>query len=154
MTRDNSLRALVLAFCAVVACFIGSTAYTQWQVKQLDEAAFTIANVDTASIESLASMRGETHDLLQLLNDQPRVNPSIEKASVRPEASSKWDSSSITLSKTLRGRIAWRSTSKRLGSSTPPSSASSASWTAATSSERARSMTSTYGRRSTGLEPP
>ena len=69
MTRDNSLRALVLAFCAVVACFIGSTAYTQWRVKQLDEAAFTIANVDTARIESLASMRGETHDLLQLLND-------------------------------------------------------------------------------------
>ncbi|HYR56954.1 MAG TPA: ATP-binding protein [Myxococcaceae bacterium] len=69
MTRDNSLRALVLAFCAVVACFVGSTAYTQWRMKRLDEAAFTIANVDTARIESLASLRGETHDLLQLLTD-------------------------------------------------------------------------------------
>src|SRR5258707_15405987 len=71
MTRDNSLRALVLAFCAVVACFAGSTAYTQWRVKQLDEAAFTIANVPTARIEGLADLRGEMHELLQLLTDHP-----------------------------------------------------------------------------------
>jgi len=69
MTRDNSLRALVLAFCAVVACFAGSTAYTQWRVQRLDEAASTIANVDTATIEHLATLRGGTHDLLQLLTE-------------------------------------------------------------------------------------
>jgi signal transduction histidine kinase len=69
MTQDNSLRALVLAFCAVVACFVGSTLYTQWRVKRLDEAAYTIANVSTARIEGLASLRGQMHELLQLLTD-------------------------------------------------------------------------------------
>src|SRR5229473_2023185 len=69
MTQDNSLRTLVLAFCAVVACFAGSTAYTQSRLKRLDEAAFMIANVATARIEGLASLRAEMHELLQLLTD-------------------------------------------------------------------------------------
>ena len=69
MTHDNSQRALLLAFCAVVICFVGSTVYTQSRVTQLDNAASTIANVATVRIEALASLRAETHDFVQQLND-------------------------------------------------------------------------------------
>ena len=69
MTHDNSHRALLFAFCAVVICFVGSTVYTQIRVTQLDNAASTIANVATARIEVLASLRAETHDLVQRLTD-------------------------------------------------------------------------------------
>src|SRR5215471_5314412 len=69
MTHDNSHRALLLAFCAVVICFVGSTVYTQTRVTQLDNAASTIANVATVRIEALASLRVETHDLVQQLAD-------------------------------------------------------------------------------------
>jgi len=69
VARDHSPRALILAFCAVVICFVASTVYTQWRVKQLDNAASTIANVTAPRIEALASLRGETHDLVQQLTD-------------------------------------------------------------------------------------
>ena len=69
MARDRSHRALILAFCAVVICFLASTAYTQWRVRQLDNAASTIANVAAPRIETLASLRAETHDLAQQLTD-------------------------------------------------------------------------------------
>lgn len=69
MARDRSHRALILAFCAVVICFLASTAYTQWRVRQLDDAASTIANVAAPRIETLASLRAETHDLAQQLTD-------------------------------------------------------------------------------------
>ena len=69
MTHDNSHRALLLAFCAVVICFVGSTVYTQTRVTQLDDAAWTIANVAAVRIQALASLRAETHDLVQQLTD-------------------------------------------------------------------------------------
>jgi signal transduction histidine kinase len=69
MTHDNSHRALLLAFCAVVICFVGSTVYTQTRVTQLDNAASTIANVTTMRIDALASLRAETHDLVQQLTE-------------------------------------------------------------------------------------
>jgi len=69
MTHDNSHRALLLAFCAVVICFVGSTVYTQSRVTQLDDAAWTIANVAAVRIQALASLRAETHDLVQQLAD-------------------------------------------------------------------------------------
>jgi len=53
----------------VVICFLASTAYTQWRVRQLDNAATMIANVTAPRIETLASLRAETHDLAQQLTD-------------------------------------------------------------------------------------
>src|SRR5262249_28223141 len=69
VARRDFQRWLILAFCAVVICFVASTAYTQWRVKQLDNAASTIANIDAPRIETLASLRAETHDFAQRLTD-------------------------------------------------------------------------------------
>jgi signal transduction histidine kinase len=48
---------LVIAFCAVVTCFVGSTAYTEWRRKHLDDAARTIANVSAVRINGLATVK-------------------------------------------------------------------------------------------------
>jgi signal transduction histidine kinase len=67
--RSASGRALYLAFAAVVACFVVSSAYAQHTAGSIDRAALDIAGNASPSIEHLASLRSEIRRYSRLVDE-------------------------------------------------------------------------------------
>lgn len=69
MKQRETQGTLVLAFVAVVTCFVLATTYTQIHAREIDEAATGIASTEAPSIEYLAAARAELHQMQLLLGE-------------------------------------------------------------------------------------
>jgi len=81
MPTRSTPRGLVVVIVVGAVCFLSSTVYTQLHARDIDEAATSIAGNATPSIEILASLRSELHQLLLSLSQAISTPPLAAKKS-------------------------------------------------------------------------